>query len=343
MGVMETTRSTFSFTDAPGPDRALLGGKGAGLVEMVALGIPVPPGFVITTDCGRRYLGHEQLPDGLIAEVDARIAELEDGSGRRFAADENPLLVSVRSGAPVSMPGMMDTVLNVGLTAEAVDALARDTGDERFAVGCWERLLEGFATIVRGIGRGVIEDAFLDLPPAAGDPVALARARCGVLLHLIEHESGSPFPAPRRQLVEAIEAVFASWESPRAKAYRRHTGISDELGTAVVVQRMVFGNHGASSGSGVAFTRDPSTGATGAYGDFLFCAQGEDVVSGEHDTLPLSALSSASSPRSSATREISVTSSSRSTRGASGSSRRAPASEAAGLRCGSRRRSSTRA
>jgi pyruvate,orthophosphate dikinase len=289
MSTVPAARSTYSFTDAPGPDRALLGGKGAGLAEMVALDIPVPPGFVISTDCGRQYLEHEQLPDGLLAEVQHRMAALEDASGRRFGAEENPMLVSVRSGAPVSMPGMMDTVLNVGLTAPAVEALARATADERFAVGCWERLLDSFATIVRGIGRGAIEDALMDLP-SLEDPVDAARARCNALLQAIEQESGSPFPDPPGQLIEAIEAVFASWLSPRAKAYRRHKGISEEIGTAVVVQLMAFGNRDASSGSGVAFTRDPSTGAKGAYGDFLFCAQGEDVVSGEHDTLPLSAL-----------------------------------------------------
>jgi pyruvate,orthophosphate dikinase len=271
MSATPATRSTYSFTDAE-PDRALLGGKGAGLAEMVGLGIPVPPGFVISTECGRHYLQHEHLPDGLLAEVRERVAELERSSGRVFGTIEDPLLVSVRSGAPVSMPGMMDTVLNLGLTAASVDALARLTGDERFAVGCWERLLEGFATTVRGISRGVIEDGFMELA-ACEDPVAAARARCDALLALIERESGSPFPDPERQLVEAIEAVFASWLSPRAKAYRRHKGISDEIGTAVVVQLMVFGNRGPDSGSGVAFTRDPSTGAAGAY-----------------DTLPLSAL-----------------------------------------------------
>jgi pyruvate,orthophosphate dikinase len=289
MSAPPATRSTYSFTDGTGSDRALLGGKGAGLVEMVGLGIPVPPGFVIGTECGRQYLQHERLPDGLAVEVRERVAELERTSGRVFGTVDDPLLVSVRSGAPVSMPGMMDTILNLGLTAASVDALARRTGDERFAVGCWERLLEGFATTVRGISRGVIEDGFMELP-SSEDPVAAARARCDVLLALIERESGSPFPDPERQLVEAVEAVFASWLSPRAKAYRRHKGISDEIGTAVVVQLMVFGNRGPDSGSGVAFTRDPSTGAAGAYGDFLFCAQGEDVVSGERDTLPLSAL-----------------------------------------------------
>jgi pyruvate,orthophosphate dikinase len=282
-------RHTYSLSDAPGPDRDLLGGKGAGLVEMVSLRLPVPPAFIITTACGREYLRERRLPDDLLAELRQRIAELEVASGRRFGDAQAPMLVSVRSGAPVSMPGMMDTVLNVGLTAQAVDALARETGDEAFAVGCWERLLEGFATVVRGVSRGVVEDALMDLP-ACQDAVEASRARSAALVAVIEAASGAVFSEPEGQLLEAIEAVFASWDSRRAKAYRQHKGISDDIGTAVVVQLMVFGNRGESSGSGVAFTRDPSTGTTGAYGDFLFTAQGEEVVSGEHDTLPLSAL-----------------------------------------------------
>jgi pyruvate,orthophosphate dikinase len=276
---------TWAFDDAPGPDRDLLGGKGAGLVSMVGLGLPVPPGFVLGTPCGRAYLAEGTLPDGLQAELEARIKDLERASGRRFGDDAAPMLISVRSGAPVSMPGMMDTILNVGLTPAGADALAAETGDERFALSCLERLLHGFATTVRAISTGVVEDALLDLPPGAG-----ARERCETLLTLIERESGRPFPDAAGQLQEAIEAVFRSWGSPRAKAYRKHKGIDEAMGTAVIVQLMVFGNRGENSGSGVAFTRDPSTGAAGAYGDVLFDAQGEDVVAGERDTLPLSDL-----------------------------------------------------
>jgi pyruvate, orthophosphate dikinase len=229
---------------------------------MVQLGLPVPPGFVIPTAAGRAFLETGELPTDLVSEVDERLAALGDG------------LVSVRSGAPVSMPGMMDTLLNVGLTEEQV-------GDDPFLLSCWERLLHGFATTVRGVSAGAVEEHLLDLPSGAG-----ARERCDVLLGL----AGRPFPDRRGQVLAAIEAVFRSWGSPRAKAYRRHKGIPDDLGTAVVVQRMVFGNRGEDSGSGVCFTRDPATGAPGAYGDVLFDAQGEDVVAGERDTLPLAQL-----------------------------------------------------
>jgi pyruvate,orthophosphate dikinase len=281
-------RRTYAFHDAPVPDRTLLGGKGAGLVEMVALGLPVPPGFILSTPCGRDVVAGGTLPDDLAAEVAERIRALEDGAGRRFGDDDSPLLVSVRSGAPVSMPGMMDTILNCGLTRRGVAALARETGDERFAYSCFERLLLGFATTVRGMSVGTVEDALIDVP--GGDALEALRGRCDVLEALITEESGSPFPDPEAQLHEAIEAVFRSWGSRRAQAYRRHKGIDDAMGTAVVVQQMVFGNRGERSGSGVAFTRDPSTGESGIYGDFLFDAQGEDVVSGERDTLPLTAL-----------------------------------------------------
>jgi pyruvate,orthophosphate dikinase len=263
---------TYSFADAPGPDPALLGGKGAGLVRMVALGLPVPRGFVLGTPCGRSYLEAGALPGALVAEIGERIVELEAASGKRFGHD---LLLSVRSGAPVSMPGMMDTVLNVGLTPATAAA---------FEVSSWERLLDSYATTVRGISAGRVEDALLDLGAGAG-----AEERCAALLGLVEG-SGGPLPDPHGQVLEAVAAVFRSWDSPRAKAYRRHKGIPDDMGTAVVVQEMVFGNRGPDSGSGVAFTRDPSTGAAGAYGDVLFDAQGEDVVAGERDTLPLEDL-----------------------------------------------------
>jgi pyruvate, orthophosphate dikinase len=280
---------THGFTDAGDPDRALLGGKGAGLVEMVGLGLPVPPGFVIGTPCGRAYLDGQRLPAGLDAELAGRLAALEAAAGRRFGDGTDPLLVSVRSGAPVSMPGMMDTILNVGLTVGATRALAERTGDARFAWGSLERLLDGFARAVRRVDVGEIEDALLDLTVPA-DPGQAARARCEALLAVIERASGSPFPDPAGQLRESVAAVFESWNSRRARAYRRHKGIDAAMGTAVVVQAMVFGNRDGESGSGVAFTRDPSTGARGAFGDFLFTAQGEDVVSGEHDTEPLSVL-----------------------------------------------------
>jgi pyruvate,orthophosphate dikinase len=284
---------TYGFTDASATDRAVAGGKGAGLAEMVAMGLPVPPGFVIGTPCGRAYLAADPPapPAELAPELAARMAALEAAVGRRFGAPEDPLLVSVRSGAPVSMPGMMDTVLNVGLTEAGVRALAARAG-ERFAWTSFERLLDGFARFVRGIDVGELEDALFDLPPT-GDPARAAQARCAALLAVIERRSGRPFPNADGQLRESIGAVFGSWRSPRARAYRDHHGIAEDLGTAVVVQAMVFGNRDDRSGSGVAFTRDPSAGARGAFGDFLFGAQGEEVVLGDRDTLPLTVLSGA--------------------------------------------------
>lgn len=275
---------TFGFADEGDADRAVLGGKGAGLVDMVRLGLPVPPGFVIGTPCGRAYLADDRLPNELSAELTARLAALEAATGRRFGDDGDPLLVSVRSGAPVSMPGMMDTILNVGLTEASTRTLAERTGDARFAWDSFERLLDGFARTVRGISPGQLEDMLLDLP-IEDDPARAAEARCLALLGLLED-----FPDAHGQLRGAIEAVFRSWTSRRARAYRRHNGIGEDLGTAVVIQAMVFGNRDARSGSGVAFTRDPSTGARGAFGDFLFAAQGEDVVSGERDTEPLTVI-----------------------------------------------------
>ncbi|MHB8692787.1 MAG: pyruvate, phosphate dikinase [Solirubrobacteraceae bacterium] len=270
---------TYDFVSGRGVGRDVLGGKGHGLVAMAALGIPVPTGFIIGTPARIGGLTAE-----LRAEIDERMTVLEQESGRRFGDDAAPLLVSVRSGAPVSMPGMMDTVLNVGLTVAGAKALAQETGDERFALSSLERLLHSFATTVRGVSTGAVEDRLLDLPRGAG-----AQERCDALLELIA-ANGDPFPDAHGQLIEAIDAVFRSWDSRRARAYRTHKGIDDAMGTAVVIQGMVFGNRGEDSASGVAFTRDPSTGAAGAYGDVLFNAQGEDVVAGERDTLPLARL-----------------------------------------------------
>ena len=266
---------------ADGGDAALLGGKGAGLAAMVALGLPVPPAFVVTTAVGRAFLELDAPPPALEAELAARLEELERETGRRLGDPERPLLVSVRSGAPVSMPGMMDTVLNVGLDPETVAALAGETGDPAFAADCWVRLLSSWARLVEGIGVGEVEGALIDAPEGAA---------ATALLDLMER-NGTPFPTdPRAQVKAAVTAVLRSWKSPRAKAYRRHLGIDGGMGTAVVVQAMVFGNRGPTSGSGVAFSRDPSSGRPGLFGDYLAGAQGEDVVAGEHDTVPLPEL-----------------------------------------------------
>jgi len=284
------TSTTVPFDAGVAPDRALLGGKGAGLVRMVALGLPVPPGFVVGTDVGRAYLAGGRLPVGLDADVEQQLGALESALGRRLGDPSAPLFVSVRSGAPVSMPGMMDTILNVGLNDEIVESLAAQTGDPAFAWSSYERLLHTFATTVRQLAPAVVEDALFDAVPVGDDDAARARGHVAVLLVLIARE-GAPFPAdPRAQVRECLEAVFGSWLSPRAKAYREHRGIDESIGTAAVVQAMVFGNRGSDSGSGVAFSRDPSTGERGEYGDVLFDAQGEDVVAGTADPLAITAL-----------------------------------------------------
>ena len=279
--MVTTTRAdVVSFDDADPADVARLGGKGASLVGMRRLGLSVPPGFIISTDVCRRYLREGRLPEVVGAAVDAHLADVERTLGRRLGDADAPLLVSVRSGAPVSMPGMMDTILDLGLCDATVGGLARATGDERFAWDCYVRLLIAYGTTVRGIDAAALTAATSGAREDADGLSGSARS----LLALIEERSGRPVPQDTRaQLDEAITAVFSSWESPRAKRYRAYAGIDDDLGTAVVVQAMVFGNLGERSGTGVAFTRDPATGARAPYGDFLAGAQGDDVVAGEHD------------------------------------------------------------
>jgi pyruvate,orthophosphate dikinase len=278
-------RYVFRFTEGDSCDVAMLGGKGAGLAHMTRLALPVPPGFVVSTRAGREFLANGEIPPAARREIADHIALLEAEMGRRLGDPASPLLVSVRSGAPVSMPGMMDTVLNVGLNADTVRALAVQTGDERFAWACYLRLLETYARVVRGVDPDELEDRLMDLGDAAAPRVAQA------LLDLVADQDGRSVPEdPGEQVLEAVAAVFHSWDSPRAKAYRRFRGIDDGLATAATVQAMVFGNRGETSASGVAFTRDPSTGERGAFGDLLFNAQGEDVVAGERDAEPLDAM-----------------------------------------------------
>ncbi|HEU0012294.1 MAG TPA: pyruvate, phosphate dikinase [Longimicrobium sp.] len=278
----------------------LLGGKGAGLAEMARIGVPVPPGFTITTEVCRLYLHDGRYPDGLRGHVAAALERLERATGKTFGGGDRPLLVSVRSGAAFSMPGMMDTILNLGLTDATADALAAESGDARFAYDSYRRFVQMYADVVLGVhanrfeerleaakhARGVTEDT--DLP--ADD----LRALVDEFRALVAEETGSPFPDdPQEQLWGAIHAVFNSWQTPRARAYRRINGISDDLGTAVNVCSMVFGNMGADSGTGVAFTRDPSTGEPRLYGEFLVNAQGEDVVAGIRDPLPIDGMAQA--------------------------------------------------
>ncbi len=267
---------------------ALLGGKGANLAEMARLGLPVPPGFTVTTEvCTRFYAEGERYPDGLEEQVEAALAEVEAAVGKRFGGETDPLLVSVRSGARVSMPGMMDTVLNLGLNDRTVEALAESSGDRRFAFDSYRRFVQMFADVALGVDRGLFEeeieilkdekgvDADADLD--AGDWSGLVARFKEIVLE----ETGAAFPQdPRIQLWEAVGAVMRSWQTPRAQTYRRLHDIPEEWGTAVNVQVMVFGNMGDECATGVAFTRNPSTGENALYGEYLANAQGEDVVAG---------------------------------------------------------------
>ena len=279
MATPQPTRIVHPFSDGVS-DTRLVGGKGASLARMEALGLPIPPGFTISTEGWKAWRLEDGVPEALRAEVLAALAQVEESLGRRLGAVEEPLLVSVRSGAPVSMPGMMDTVLDLGLTEAAVPGLARLV-DEDFAWDVYARLLHGFAHVVRGVPEETLEPA-LAAPPGRE---RVARLKAAIAA------TGRPFPDdPHAQLWEAIEAVWHSWDNDRARRYRKFRGIADDLGTAVTVQAMVFGNLDGESGTGVVFTRDPATGEPGAYGDFLPRAQGEDVVAGGRRPEPLAAM-----------------------------------------------------
>jgi pyruvate, orthophosphate dikinase len=288
----------YAFEEGSKEQKDLLGGKGANLAEMTNLGLPVPAGFTITTEACKAYLAPDHtLPDGLLDEVATRLADLETKMGKTLGADSDPLLVSVRSGAPFSMPGMMDTVLNLGLNDTSVTGLAKQTNNERFAYDSYRRFVQMFGKIVLDIPGERFETALEALRDARGvatdpelsadDLAELVETFKGIVKDATQHE----FPqAPHEQLRYAIEAVFKSWDGRRARDYRKLEGIPDDLGTAVNVQTMVFGNRGDDSGTGVAFTRDPATGEHRAYGDFLRNAQGEDVVAGVRVTEPLDAM-----------------------------------------------------
>src|SRR5205085_510611 len=260
----------------------LLGGKGANLAEMTSvLALPVPPGFTITTDACRAYMDGG-WPAGLDDEVAKHVTQLEKAMGKQLGDPGDPLLVSVRSGAKFSMPGMMDTVLNLGLNDKSVAGLARQTSDERFAYDSYRRFVMMYGRIVLGIPGEEFDTEFetaKERTHSASDadiPADALADLCEVYKSVVERRTGTLFPQePAAQLRGAIEAVFGSWNGPRAIAYRNRERISHELGTAVNVQTMVFGNRDESSGTGVGFTRDPATGAQGAYGDFLINAQGE--------------------------------------------------------------------
>ncbi|MHC5905747.1 pyruvate, phosphate dikinase [Streptomyces sp. S6] len=281
------TKYVYTFAEGGREMAALLGGKGAGLAEMTRLGLPVPPGFTVSTEACVAYLetGHE--PEALGVEVARALAGLERAMGRTLGAAEDPLLVSVRSGARFSMPGMMDTVLDLGLNDTSVTGLAKASGRERFAWDSYRRLVQMFGHTVMGVDAGLFEAAMAGRGPDTLElPVLVEEFK-----DIIRKETGEEFPQdPGEQLVRAIRAVFDSWNGERARVYRRREHISDGLGTAVNVQAMVYGNLGPDSGTGVAFTRDPATGERGLYGDYLPDAQGEDVVAGVRDAVPLAEL-----------------------------------------------------
>jgi len=288
-------RYVYAFDEPSSGGRELLGGKGIGLAEMTKMGVPVPAGFTITTDACRAYMSNgKTLPDGVEKEIQEHLGALQEKTGKRFGDTNDPLLVSVRSGAAVSMPGMMDSILNLGLSDDAVVGLARATENERFANDSYRRLIQMYGEVVDDIHGHRFEQALTDLKKSkdSSQDVDLSADDLAELIDtyrvIYREETGRDFPQdPREQLARAVRAVFDSWDSPRAQVYRRTYDIPDDLGTAVNVVQMVFGNKGEQSGTGVAFTRDPSTGEQGLYGEFLANAQGEDVVAGIRTPEPL--------------------------------------------------------
>ncbi|CAL9312426.1 pyruvate, phosphate dikinase [Streptomyces sp. SudanB182_2057] len=287
----------YDFTEGNKDLKDLLGGKGANLAEMTNLGLPVPPGFTITTEACKVYLDSGEEPAALRDEVSAHLDALERKMGKKLGQADNPLLVSVRSGAKFSMPGMMDTVLNIGLSDASVQGLAAQAGDERFAWDSYRRLIQMFGKTVLGVDGDLFEEA-LDKAKAAKKVTVDTDLEAADLKKLVttfkkivKKEAGRDFPQdPREQMDLAIKAVFDSWNGDRARLYRRQERIPHDLGTAVNVCSMVFGNLGPDSGTGVAFTRDPASGHQGVYGDYLQNAQGEDVVAGIRNTVPLAEL-----------------------------------------------------
>src|SRR5580658_10216307 len=295
-----TTRYVYSFgdgkADGNGKMKDVLGGKGAGLAEMTLAGLPVPPGFTIQTEACREYMRGAVSPKVDI-ETKAALERLEKLQGQKLGTGDNPLLVSVRSGAKFSMPGMMDTILNLGLNDKAVEALAKRSDNPRFAYDSYRRLIQMFGSVVLDIEKKKFEHIFdgvkaregvrfdYDLGPEALKKIIVEYKK------LVRKETGKDFPqGPLDQLVQARDAVFRSWQNDRAKTYRRINHIDDWLGTAVNVQAMVFGNLGENSGTGVGFTRNPATGEHVFFGEYLMNAQGEDVVSGIRTPLSISEL-----------------------------------------------------
>ncbi len=292
------TQFVYLFREADGKDKAKFGGKGANLAEMTKLGMPVPPGLTITTEaCTQYYKDGKKINDEILAQVFEKLAVLEKETGKTFGDVENPFLVSVRSGARASMPGMMDTVLNLGLNDVSVVGLAKLTENPRFAYDCYRRFIQMYSDVVVGVGKNFFEKVIDELKKEKGivqDTEFTAEDLQELIARYKEfyrNEMGEDFPQdPKKQLVGAIEAVFRSWDNPRAIVYRRMNDIPGDWGTAVNVQSMVFGNMGDTSGTGVAFTRSPTNGDKHLYGEFLMNAQGEDVVAGIRTPSPIDHL-----------------------------------------------------
>src|SRR3989454_3154781 len=292
------TKYVFFFgggkADGNGKMKDVLGGKGAGLAEMTNAGLPVPPGFTIQTDACREYMRNNAVSKEVDSQMDGALRSLETLQGQKLGKGENPLLVSVRSGAKFSMPGMMDTILNLGLNDESVEALARRSKNPRFAYDSYRRLIQMFGNVVLEIPKSAFDEVFdakKKHKKAKLDTALDAKALKEVIEEykkVVKKHTKSDFPQdPHEQLVMARDAVFRSWQNDRAKHYRRINNIDDMLGTAVNVQAMVFGNLGDISGTGVGFTRNPATGAKEFYGEFLMNAQGEDVVAGIRTPVPI--------------------------------------------------------
>ena len=292
------TRWVQLFHEGDASQRALLGGKGANLAEMTNAGLPVPPGFTITTEACNTYLQHDrQFPEGLWKQALGGMKEIEAAMGRTFGGSEKPLLVSVRSGAAISMPGMMDTILNLGLSAVSLEGVIAETGDARFAYDCMRRLIQMFGSVVLEVNGELFEDAIdrvkrrLNVRDDNEIPAESLKELATEFRTIVRRESGRDFPDdPTEQLRMAIEAVFRSWTNRRAISYRRQNNIADALGTAVNVQAMVFGNLGDNCATGVCFTRNPNTGAPGLFGEYLPNAQGEDVVAGVRTPKPVAEM-----------------------------------------------------
>ncbi|MBQ8818195.1 MAG: pyruvate, phosphate dikinase, partial [Clostridia bacterium] len=288
----------YLFSEGDASMRELLGGKGANLAEMTKIGLPVPQGFTISTEaCTQYYEDGRQINDEIMAEIMDYIVKMEEVTGKKFGDLENPLLVSVRSGARASMPGMMDTILNLGLNEEVVEVMAKKSGNARWAYDCYRRFIQMYSDVVMEVGKKYFEQLIDEMKEAKGVTfdVDLTADDLKELAEQFKAEYkskiGSDFPSdPKEQLIGAVKAVFRSWDNPRANVYRRDNDIPYSWGTAVNVQAMAFGNMGEDCGTGVAFTRDPATGEKKLMGEFLVNAQGEDVVAGVRTPMPIAQM-----------------------------------------------------